>query len=137
MIIDDESDIYRSSPECRIVEGDFIKALKVREPSAAAVLAGGSFDLIWLSSVIERLTPVQAAIILRRAAEARSGSKGIVAGYFGDYAISDPGSYFLDPRRLRPISREFVTSLARACGFENVQLEADCAHASVVHFRLS
>lgn len=132
-VVDDEGDLFRTSPHLRIAENDLTRSLRVREPSAAALLAGERWDLVWLSSALERLSPVQTTVLLQRAAASRAQG-GVVAGYFADFARLDPGAYFADPRRLRPLSVTFVGSIARACGFEHVEFEPESAW---VRFRLS
>lgn len=86
---------------------------------AAARFTRPEFDFIWLSSAIERLTPVQIQALFLSVKKGISQG-GRCSGFFADFTRSDPGIYWADPRRLRPLTPAVIKKYASSAGFNNV-----------------
>ena len=65
-IIDDTSDLLRYNDDNELVENEHVTILRSSAVDASARLIKQEFDLIWISSILERVTPIQAMILLRR-----------------------------------------------------------------------
>lgn len=123
-VVDDTSDLMRSEAmDLKGEESPTVVILKMDGANAFARMIQPEFDFIWLSSLLERLSPLQSSIVLQRS---RRGLKsgGVIAGFFADFAIEDPGRYWLDPRRLRPVTKKFIESLAMSAGFTKVSFSS-------------
>lgn len=96
------------------------EVLEVGAVNSMARLQQPEFDLIWFSSLFERVTPLQMEVALSRACGAlRPGA--CCSGFFVDYSKTDTGEYWADPRRLRPLTRTAFEIFARAAGFEKIE----------------
>lgn len=95
--------------------GDII--LKLQIIDAAARWTRPEFDCIWLSNGIERLTPLQQQVLFLQAREGLR-SDGYVSGYFADHARSDPGAYWANPNRLRPVTKMLIERISAIAGFD-------------------
>ena len=129
-VIEDKSDLFRSGEHQNIKEQKNLQVLIVNAAEAAARLATSEFDFVWLSSVVERLTPLQSQILLKHAFSALIPN-GICAGYFEEYSLTNAGMYWVDVRRVRPLTSEFMHLLAKNAGFRIVKIYQD----STVHSR--
>ena len=83
---------------------------------AAARFTRPEFDLIWMDSAIERLTPIQAQTFFLAARKGLT-KQGRCLGYFADFSRSDAGIYWGDPRRIRPITKPIIKQFADNAGF--------------------
>jgi hypothetical protein len=86
---------------------------------AAARFTKPEFNIVWFSAAVERLTPIQIQSLFLMA---RKGilAKGCCAGYFADFTLSEPGLYWADPRRLRPLTKAVISLFATNAGFKDV-----------------
>ena len=135
-VIEDKSDLFRSGEHQDIIEQKNIQVLIVNATEAAARLTTSEFDFVWLSSVVERLTPLQSQILLKRAFNALIPS-GICAGYFEEYSLTNAGMYWSDVRRIRPLTSEFVLLLAKNAGFRIVKIFQDSTVSSRYIYNLT
>ena len=105
----------------------FHEALHVGIQSAMGRLGQSEFNVIWLSSFCERLTPIQFTILLMRSKNALlspvEGNRSECCGVYKDYGKNDAGDYWRDPRRLRPITKSYITTIAAVAGFKDVQFK--------------
>lgn len=122
IVVEDESDLFFpiKNQSKKMTRGKGVETLTVPFSSALARLNHPEFEFVWFSSFIERITPIQAQIAFMRTYNSLH-QKGIFSGCFVDYSLADVGSYWLDPRRLRPITREFVKAVAVKSGFSTVE----------------
>lgn len=120
-IIEDDSELFHAirKPSEKFIAHTHahIDRLMVPAQSALARLGEPEFDFIWFSSVFERLTPIQIQIAFSRAQLALKPN-ACCAGFFVDYMLTDQGAYWLDPRRLRPLSRQFLSATAAQAGLK-------------------
>lgn len=119
--VDDPNDLYSVVRKSAVIETGKVTILKASIHSAIAKLAEGSHDYVWLSSAIERATPIQGLILMRRACLGLAPG-GRCAGYFEDYLRTEPGLYWADPRRTRAITAKYVEHVAKIAGFKSVKL---------------
>ena len=135
-VIEDKSDLFRSGEHQNIKEQKNLQVLIVNAAEAAARLATSEFDFVWLSSVVERLTPLQSQILLKRASSALIPN-GICAGYFEEYSLTNAGMYWADVRRVRPLTSEFIHLLAKNAGFRIVKIYQDSTVSSRYIYNLT
>ena len=135
-VIEDDSDLYRTGAHPTIKEQNNIQVLSVTAGDAAARLVDPEFDFVWLSSVVERLTPLQSQILLKRAFSALIPN-GICAGYFEEYSLTNAGMYWADVRRVRPLTSEFMHLLAKNAGFRIVKIYQDSTVSSRYIYNLT
>ena len=128
-VIEDKSDLFRSGEHQNIKEQKNLQVLIVNAAEAAARLTTSEFDFVWLSSVVERLTPLQSQILLKHAYSALIPN-GICAGYFEEYSLTNAGMYWVDVRRVRPLTSEFMHLLAKNAGFRIVKIYQDSTVSS-------
>ncbi len=128
-VIEDKSDLFRSGKHPVIIEQKNVQVLSVNAAEAPARLTTSEFDFVWLSSVIERLTPLQSQILLKRSFSALLPN-GICAGYFEEYALTNAGIYWADIRRARPLTSEFINLLAKNAGFRVIKIFQDSTVSS-------
>ena len=121
-IIEDTSDLYRTGAHPTIKEQNNVQVLSVTAGDVTARLADPEFDLVWLSSVLERVTPIQAQILLKHAFNALR-PEGVCAGVFEEYTYTNAGLYWMDVRRIRPITSEYINFLAKNAGFQNIKIK--------------
>ncbi len=86
---------------------------------AAARFTRPEFDLVWMDSAIERLTPIQTQTFFLAARKGLS-KQGRCLGYFADFSRSDAGLYWGDPRRIRPITMPIIKQFADNAGFSQI-----------------
>ena len=105
-LIDDTSDLFRYKEDTEIVESEKMQILRSSAIDASARLIKQEFDLIWISSTLQRLTPIQTMIILKRS------QKSLLPGGVCAGIITDPTkkTSWPDPRWLHPFShKQFET----------------------------
>ena len=129
-VIEDKSDLFRSGEHPVIIEQKNVQVLYVNLSDSAARLTTSEFDFVWLSSVVERLTPLQSQILLKRAFSALLPN-GICAGYFEEYSLTNAGMYWADIRRVRPLTSEFMQLLAKNADFRIVKIFQDSTVSSL------
>ena len=135
-VIEDKSDLFRSGEHPVIIEQKNVQVLSVNLSDSAARLTTSEFDFVWLSSVVERLTPLQSQILLKRAFSALLPN-GICSGYFEEYSLTNAGMYWADIRRVRPLTSEFMHLLAKNAGFRIVKIFQDSTVSSRYIFYLT
>ena len=135
-VIEDKSDLFRSGQHPDIIEQSNLKVLSVNAAEAASRLTTSEFDFVWLSSVVERLTPLQSQILLKRVFNALLPN-GICAGYFEEYSLINAGIYWADIRRVRPVTSEFMHLLAKNASFSIVKIFQDRTLSSRYIFYLT
>ena len=135
-VIEDKSDLFRSGEHPAIIEQKNVQVLIVNAEEAAVRLTTSEFDFVWLSSVVERLTPLQSQILLKRAFSALVPD-GICAGYFEEYSLTNAGMYWADVRRVRPLTSEFLHLLAKNAGFRIVKIYQDSTVSSRYIYNLT
>ena len=134
-IIEDTSDLYRTGAHPTIKEQNNVQVLSVTAGDATARLADPEFDLAWLSSVLERVTPIQAQILLKHAFNALR-PEGVCAGVFEEYTYANAGLYWMDVRRIRPITSEYINLLAKNAGFQNIKIKQNSPSSTRFTYQL-
>jgi len=119
-IIDDTSDLLRYNDDNELVENEQVTVLRSSAIDASARLIKQEFDLIWISSILERLTPIQAMIILKRSQSALS-PEGIFAGMISSFKKE---VIWPDPRWLNQFNLKQIESLFQYSGIESVKFES-------------
>ncbi len=119
-IIDDTSDLLRYNNDNELIENEQVTVLSSSAIDASARLIKQEFDFIWISSILERLTPVQAMIFLKRSQSALAPN-GIFAGM-----ISSPNkqSIWPDPRFVNQFNIKQIDTLLKYCGIESVKYDS-------------
>ena len=135
-VIEDKSDLFRSGEHQDIIEQKNVQILTVNAAEAAVRLTTSEFDFVWLSSVVERLTPLQSQILLKRAFNALMPN-GMCAGYFEEYSLTNAGLYWADVRRVRPLTSEFINLIARNAGFKTVKIYQESTVSSRYIYNLT
>lgn len=120
-IIEDSSDLYRYKNVHKIDETDIQKILHTSGTNYLGLFSTNDWNLIWLSNVLERLTPVQTLVLLKKAVQSIS-SNGKLIGYFLDYEESDSTEYFIDIRRIRPLNKNTIQYYFSLCGINKIEL---------------
>ena len=82
-LIDDTSDLFRYKEDTEIVESEKMQILRSSAIDASARLIEIEFDFIWFSTTLQRLTPVQAMILLKRSQKSLKPG-GVCAGIITD-----------------------------------------------------
>ncbi len=118
-IIDDTSDLLRYNDENKIVENDQVTVLRSSVIDASARLIKEEFDLIWISSILERLTPIQAMIMLRRSRSALSPG----GTFSGMISSQKKEKYWPDPRLINQYNLKQIDSLFQYSGIDSVEYE--------------
>jgi hypothetical protein len=132
-VADDADDPFRAPNALRLPEVGKVRVVRCGMPQATAAMAPGALEGVWLSSALERMTPVQTQLVLLRAARALKPG-GFCAGYFAD-ADQLGSRYWADPRRLRPISTDLVRLVAEHCGFTRLDFTPLADNRHVIRFR--
>ncbi|MBX9703521.1 MAG: hypothetical protein K2X39_05155, partial [Silvanigrellaceae bacterium] len=132
-LIEDTANLFHiEKSKLNFVESELVKILQVDACSAAALMGDqDAYHFIWFTNLLERITPIQATVLLGRAAKSISKQEGICAGVFQDYLQTDAGLYWADPRRLRPLTKTFLTSIGQIAGFSNIKFY-DCENGCVL-----
>ena len=119
-LIDDTSDLFRYKEDTEIVESEKMQILRSSAIDASARLIEIEFDFIWFSTTLQRLTPVQAMILLKRSQKSLKPG-GVCAGI-----ITDPAkkTSWPDPRWLHPFSQQQLESLIQYSGSNTVKFQS-------------
>lgn len=121
-LIRDTSDLFFRKAEATVssITSSRVTTLEVPAIASGILCDSNSLHLAWISSSLERFTPIQAIVLLKRI---RDGllPDGKCAGIFCDYTIETAGTYFLDIRRLRPINRASIEFLFKTSGFSFIE----------------
>ena len=125
-LIDDTSDLFRYKEDTVLVESEpegtvpQIRILRSSAIDASARFIEVEFDIIWFSTTLQRLTPVQAMILLKRTQKALL-SGGICAGMI---TSPDNKTSWPDPRWLHPYSRKQLETLIQYSGLNSVKFQS-------------
>jgi hypothetical protein len=120
-VVDDPFDLYNFDRKNTIEETDTIQVIKINSYHAASLLSNIHWDILWVSSLFERMTPIQILIFLKRAYHSFQEHPFVFTGYFTDYEETEKAKYFMDPRRLRPLTKDVITYYIRLVGFKDIQ----------------
>ena len=119
-LIDDTSDLFRYKEDNELVESERVNVLRSSAIDASGRLIKQEFDLIWISSILERLTPIQAMIILKR-----SQSALLPGGSFaGMITTLNKEVIWPDPRWVQQFNRKQIESLFQYSGLNSVKFES-------------
>ena len=119
-LIDDTSDLFRYKEDNELVESERVNVLRSSAIDASGRLIKQEFDLIWISSILERLTPIQAMIILKR-----SQSALLPGGSFaGMITTLNKEVVWPDPRWVQKFNRKQIESLFQYSGLNSVKFES-------------
>ena len=119
-IIDDTSDLLRYNDDYELIENEQVTVLRSSAIDASARLIKQEFDLIWISSILERLTPIQAMIILKRSQSALSPG----GSFAGMISSLNKEVIWPDPRWLNQFNLKQIESLFQYSGIESVKFES-------------
>ncbi|MBT3715449.1 MAG: class I SAM-dependent methyltransferase [Deltaproteobacteria bacterium] len=119
-LIDDTSDLFRYQEDNELVESERVNVLRSSAIDASARLVQQEFDLIWISSILQRLTPIQAMIILKRCQKALLPG-GVCAGIITDQT-KNPS--WPDPRWLHPFSHKQLETLIQYSELNSVKFQS-------------
>ena len=92
-LIDDTSDLFRYEKDIVLVEGEKVQILRTSAIDSSARFIDAEFDFIWFSSTLQRLTPIQAMIILKRSQSALlsgGSSAGMISSLNKEASWPDP-----------------------------------------------
>ena len=119
-LIDDTSDIFRYKEDNELVESDQVNVLRSSAIDASARLIQQEFDLIWISSTLQRLTPIQAMMILKRS------QSGLLPGGFCAGVINtlDEEASWPDPRWQHPFNLKQLQSLIQHSGLNSAKFQS-------------
>ena len=119
-LIDDTSDLFRYKEDTEIVESEKMQILRSSAIDASARLIEIEFDFIWFSTTLQRLTPVQAMILLKRSQKSLKPG-GVCAGI-----ITDPTkkTSWPDPRWLHPFSHKQLETLIQYSELNSVKFQS-------------
>ena len=120
-VIDDPFDLYNIDPATKLEETDTTKVLTINSYHAASLFSNIQWDFLWISSLFERMTPIQILIFLKRAYLSFQEHPFVLTGYFTDYEETVKEKYFLDPRRLRPLTKDVIKYYIQLSGFKDIQ----------------
>jgi hypothetical protein len=120
ILIDDTSDIFRYKEDNELVESKHVKVLRSSAIDASARLINREFDLIWISSILQRLTPIQAMIILKRS------QSGLLPGgsCAGMINTLDKEASWPDPRWQHPFNIKKLQSLFQYSGLDSTKFKS-------------
>ena len=119
-IIDDTSDLFSYKENDELVENEQVKVLRSSAIDCSARLVEPEFDLIWISSILQRLTPLQAMIILKRSQSALV-KEGVCAGMIS--SLNKEASW-PDPRWVHPFNLKQIESLIKYSGLNSVKFQS-------------
>ena len=119
-LIDDTSDLFRYKEDTEIVESEKMQILRSSAIDASARLIEIEFDFIWFSTTLQRLTPVQAMILLKRSQKSLKPG-GVCAGI-----ITDPTKItsWPDPRWEHPFNLKQIESLIQYSELNSVKFQS-------------
>ena len=119
-LIDDTSDLFRYQEDNELSESEQVNVLRSSAIDASARFIQQEFDLIWISSTLQRLTPIQAMIILKRSQKSLL-SGGVCAGIITDQTKQ---TSWPDPRWLQPFSHKQLEKLIQYSELNSVKFES-------------
>ena len=119
-LIDDTSDLFRCEEDIVLVEGEKVQILRTSAIDSSARFIDAEFDFIWFSSTLQRLTPIQAMIILKRSQSALL-SGGSSAGMIS--SLNKEASW-PDPRWEHPFNLKQIESLIQYSGLDSVKFQS-------------
>ncbi len=119
-IIDDTSDLLRYNDDSELVENNKVTVLRSSAIDASARLIKQEFDLIWISSILERVTPIQAMILLRRSQTALMRG-GTLAGMM---SLHKKETIWPDPRLMNQFNIKQIDLLFQYSGIKFVKFES-------------
>ena len=119
-LIDDTSDLFRYKEDNELVENEQVTVLRSSAIDASARLIKQEFDLIWVSSILERLTPIQAMIILKRSQSALSPG----GSFAGMISSLNKEVIWPDPRWMTPFNLKQIESLFQYSGLNSAKFES-------------
>ena len=119
-LIDDTSDLFRYKEDNELVENEQVTVLRSSAIDASARLIKQEFDFIWISSIIERLTPIQAMIILMRSRSALSPG----GSFAGMISSLNKEVIWPDPRWIQKFNLKQIESLFQYSGLNSVKFES-------------
>ena len=119
-LIDDTSDLFRYKDDTEIEENEKMQILRSSAIDASARFIEIEFDFIWLSTTLQRLTPIQSMILLKRSQNSLL-PEGVCAGI-----ITDPAkkTSWPDPRWLHPFSQKQLESLIQYSGSNTLKFQS-------------
>ena len=119
-LVDDTSDLFRYKEDNELSENERVKVLRSSVIDCSARLIEPEFDLIWISSILQRLTPLQAMIILKRIQSALV-KEGVCAGMIS--SLNKEASW-PDPRWVHPFNLKQIESLFIYSGLKSVKFQS-------------
>ena len=119
-IIDDTSDLLRYNDDNELIENEQLTVLRSSAIDASARLIKQEFDFIWISSILERVTPIQAMILLKRSRSALSQG-GAFAGMISQ---QNKGLTWPDPRFVNQFNLKQIELLFQYSGIESVKFKS-------------
>jgi hypothetical protein len=119
-LIDDTSDLFRYQEDNELAESKQVNVLRSSAIDASARFIQQEFDLIWISSTLQRLTPIQAMIILKRSQKSLLPG-GVCAGIITDQTKQ---TSWPDPRWLQPFSHKQLETLIQYSELNSVKFES-------------
>ena len=129
-LVDDSSDLFRYKEDSELCENKQVKILRVSAIDSSARFIKPEFEIIWLSSILNRLTPLQTIIVLKRSHSAIIPG-GICAGLV---QTNTHDNSWPDPRWMNTFHRESMENFFKILKFSNFKIEqAD----NFVSFRFS
>ena len=119
-LIDDTSDLFRYKEDTEFVESEKMKIIRSSAIDASARFVESEFDFIWLSTTVQRLTPIQSMILLKRS------QKSLLKGGVCAGIITDPAkkTSWPDPRWLHPFSQKQLESLIQYSGHNTLKFQS-------------
>ncbi len=119
-IIDDTSDLLRYNDDNELVENEQLTVLRSSAIDASARLIKQEFDFIWISSILERVTPIQAMIILKRSRSALSQG----GAFAGMISPQNKELTWPDPRFVNQFNLKQIELLFQYSGIESVKFKS-------------
>jgi hypothetical protein len=129
-LIDDTADLFRYQEDNELAESEQVKVLRSSAIDASARLINQEFDLIWISSTLQRLTPIQAMIILKRSQKSLLPG-GVCAGMITDQTKE---TSWPDPRWLHPFSHKQLETLIQYSEINPVKFQS-FGYFELFHFQ--
>jgi len=119
-LIDDTADLFRYQEDDELSESEQVNVLRSSAIDASARFIQQEFDLIWISSTLQRLTPIQVMIILKRSQKSLLPG-GVFAGIITDQTKQ---TSWPDPRWLQPFSHKQLEKLFQYSELNSVKFES-------------
>ena len=119
-VIDDTSDLLRYNDDNELVENEQLTVLRSSAIDASARLIKQEFDFIWISSILERVTPIQAMIMLKRSRSALSQG----GAFAGMISPQNKELTWPDPRFVNQFNLKQIELLFKYSGIEPVKFKS-------------